>query len=117
MKIVNRKISELIGSEYNPRKITDKEMSDLEDSIKRFGITEPILVNMIPERENIIISGHQRIQACKNLKLENVPCIEVKLDPEREKELNVRMNRAGGSWDWDIMKEYFTGSALVEYGF
>ena len=112
-----RDINDLIGAEYNPRKITGKEMDDLKDSIKRFGITEFPIVNMNKDRENIIISGHQRITACKELGIEEITCVEVDLNKELEMELNVRMNKAGGNFDYDILDKFFERDDLVSWGF
>ena len=60
MKIVQRKTAELIGAEYNPRKISEKQKKDLRESLEKFGFVDPVIVNTHPERENIIIGGHQR---------------------------------------------------------
>ena len=94
IQVVKRKLPELIGAEYNPRKISDQQLSDLKDSIKRFGITEPILVNVNPSRQDIIISGHQRARVCQELGIKEVPCIELDLTHDKERELNIRMNKA-----------------------
>lgn len=112
-----RKVSELIGAEYNPRKISGKEMDDLKDSIKRFGLTEFPIINMHKDRKNIIISGHQRLTACKELGIEEVTCIEVELSVDLEKELNIRMNKAGGHFDYDILDQFFERSDLLNWGF
>src|SRR5690625_4604579 len=101
MKVVDRKITDLIPAEYNPRYITDEALEQLKASIQRFEAVEPVLVNMHPGRKNIIISGHQRIKAAKSLGLETFPCVELNLDKDKERELNIRMNKNTGEWDWD----------------
>ena len=116
-KITERKITELISAEYNPRIITDEELKQLEDSIKRFGLVEPVLVNVHKDRKDIVISGHQRIKACQNLAMDVIPTIELKLTLEKEKELNVRMNKAGGRFDIDLLVEHFDKETLIEIGF
>ena len=45
MKIFQRKISDLKSSEYNPRKWSDKAIKDLTESIKEFGLVDPIIIN------------------------------------------------------------------------
>lgn len=72
-------INSLIGAEYNPRKISNVELSKLEDSIKRFGCVEPIIINIHPDRKNIIISGHQRCKVAKKLNYSQVPVTELTL--------------------------------------
>ena len=58
MKIVKRKITELIAAEYNPRKINKVQEQDLKDSLTRFGLVDPIIININKERKNIVIGGH-----------------------------------------------------------
>ena len=43
IKLKDRKIEELIGAEYNPRVISEEELSILQNSIQRFGIVEQFL--------------------------------------------------------------------------
>ena len=117
MKTIEKKLTELKPAEYNPRKITDKELSDLTKSIVEFGITEPLVINTFKGRENNVISGHQRLKALKKLKFKTVPCIEVCLDKDREKELNVRMNKNTGSFDFDLLEEFFEVEELIDWGF
>jgi len=117
MKTIEKKLIDLKLAEYNPRKITDKELSDLIKSIEEFGITEPLVINTFKGRENTVISGHQRLKALKKLKYKTVPCIEICLDKKRERELNIRMNKNIGSFDFELLEEFFEVDELVEWGF
>lgn len=117
MNTVNRNISELIPAEYNPRYITDEALQQLKASIQRFDALEPIIVNTHPERTDIIISGHQRVRAAKELGMETFPCVEVALTRDQERELNIRMNKNTGAWSWDELAENFNVDELTEWGF
>jgi DNA modification methylase len=117
MDIVYRKPNELIGAEYNPRQLTQKEHQDLTDSIKRFGLVDPILVNSNSERKDVVIGGHQRLAIAKELGIKEVPTVEHDLSYEKEKELNVRLNKNTGSWDWDVLANEFDLEQLVDIGF
>jgi hypothetical protein len=117
VKVKERKVTELISAEYNPRIINEEELKQLQDSIKRFGLVEPILVNVNKQRKDIIISGHQRLKACVTLDMSVVPCIELDLTLDKEKELNVRMNKAGGRFDVDMLVEHFDKEVLLDIGF
>jgi len=117
MKIVKRKIKELIGAEYNPRKLTKVQEQDLKDSLTRFGLVDPVLVNINPERKNIIIGGHQRIRVWESIGNSEVDCIELDLTLDRERELNVRLNKNTGGWDDELLKDYFEFEELIEWGF
>lgn len=117
MKIVKRKIDDLIGAEYNPRELTDKQYKDLKDSLKRFGIVDPVIVNKHPERMDIIVGGHQRSKVWKDLGNDMISTVEVELSPEKEKELNVRLNKNTGQFDMDALANYFEQDDLIEWGF
>lgn len=117
MEIKNRQLADLIGAEYNPRKISDSQLKVLMDSMSRLGNLEPIVVNMNPERENIIISGHQRARAAAKLGMTEYPCLEVDFDLAKEKEANIRMNQNGGDWDAGVLGEMFEASDLKAWGF
>ena len=117
MKIVKRKIKDLIRAEYNPRKITKVQEQDLKDSLTRFGLVDPILVNINTERKNIIIGGHQRVKVWEKMGNIEVDCIELNLTYDKERELNVRLNKNTGGWDEDILQDLFEFDNLVEWGF
>ena len=54
-------IKQLKPSEYNPRKISKESLEQLKESIKRFQVVDPIIVNAAPNRRNIVIGGHMRL--------------------------------------------------------
>jgi len=102
---------------YNPRKWDEAAISKLTDSIKRFGLVDPLIVNSAPERKNIIIGGHLRNEVIKRLSIDKVPVIFVNLpDIKKEKELNLRLNRNQGEWDYDLLKS-FNIDFLTDIGF
>lgn len=117
MQIIDKAISKLKNADYNPRKLSDKQKEDLKKSITEFGEMEPAIINTYLGRENVIISGHQRIKVAKELGKKTWPCIEVSLPIEKEKELNVRMNKNTGEWDWDILSKEFEVEELHDWGF
>ena len=116
-KIVNKNIEDLKYAEYNPRQLSKNQFKHLKDSLDRFGFVDPVIVNKNPDRENIIIGGHQRVKVAKKLGMLDVPCIELDLSYDKEKELNVRLNKNTGDWDYDILVNNFNIDDLVEFGF
>ena len=68
------KISKLKLAEYNPRQISDKELTNLKKSLKEFGFIQDVVVN----KDFTVISGHQRIRAWKEMGNDTVPIIQVK---------------------------------------
>lgn len=106
MEIKQVKIKDLIPAEYNPRQMTEKQVLDLENSIKKFGLVDPIIVNSNPERKNIIIGGHQRCRIAERLDIKEVPVYYIALNKNEEKELNLRLNKNVGEWDWDLLSNF-----------
>jgi DNA modification methylase len=100
-----KKIEELKIADYNPRKINEKNLNNLKKSLKEFGWLSPVVINSNELRKNIVISGHQRIKAAKELGQKEVPCIEVDLDEAKEKALNLAMNKIGGEFEEDKLIE------------
>jgi len=117
MKIKDRPISELIFAEYNPRELTSDQHQQLKDSLTRFGIVDPVIINTHKDRKDIIVGGHQRTKVWKEMGNKEIPTIEVNLNPEKERELNIRLNKNSGQWDWEALTEHFDTDKLVEWGF
>lgn len=117
MQIIQRQTKELIPAEYNPRQIDKDAFEQLKTSLESFKCVEPAVININPDRLNIIVGGHQRIKAAKALKWKEFPCIEVDLELEREKELNIRLNKNTGDFDFDMLANHFEVEDLVDWGF
>ena len=97
-------IESLIPSEYNPRTWDKEAERQLKESITRFGVVDPLLVNNAPERKGIVIGGHFRLAVLKELGFTEVPVVYVTiLDLAKEKELNVRLNKNTGAFDWEAL--------------
>ena len=116
-KIIHKQIDDLIFAEYNPRQLSDDQYKHLKDSISRFGLVDPIIINKNKDRKDIIIGGHQRVKVARTMGINEVPCVEIDLTYDREKELNVRLNKNTGDWDFDILNEAFEIEQLLDWGF
>lgn len=117
LNIVYKKIDELRPSGYNPKKCSPKQEADIEQSIKKFGLIDPIIVNVNEERKNIIVGGHQRTRIAKKLGIDVVPCVEVNLNEEQEKELNIRLSKNTASIDDALLAIHFSKELLEQVGF
>ena len=113
MKIELIKINKLKPAEYNPRQITTKQYNDLKESIRKFDLVDPIIVN----KDMTVIGGHQRLKVCKDLNYKDVDCVILDLSKEQERELNIRLNKSGGEWDMDILANEFEIEELKDWGF
>lgn len=90
---------------YNPRKISDFDFENLKRNIKEFGLVVPLLVN----QDFTLIAGHQRYEALKQLGIASAQCIVVDLSKDREKLLNISLNRISGEWDYDLLDSLIKG--------
>lgn len=110
-------VNELISPDYNPRKHDDLAKEQLKESIRRFGIVDPVVANSAPERKNIIVGGNFRWEVIKELGYETVPVVYIDIpDLEKEKELNIRLNKNTGEFDWNLLAQ-FDVSLLTDIGF
>ena len=117
LKIQQVKITELLPAKYNPRKWSQPAIEQLTESVKRFGMVDPILVNGTKDRFNIVIGGHFRLKVAKDLGIKEVPVVYIDIpDEAKEKELNIRLNKNLGDWDYELLAE-FDESLLADIGF
>ena len=113
MKVEKININKLKPANYNPRQITKKQFNDLRESIVRFGLVDPVIVNS----DLTVIGGHQRLKVCTQLKHTEIDCVMLDLSKEEERELNIRLNKSGGEFDTDLLANYFDVDELVDWGF
>ena len=117
LKIETVAVTALNPAPYNPRKWSEKALAELSESIKRFGLVDPLIVNGAAERRNVVIGGHMRLKVAQELGYTEMPVAYIRIpDIERERELNLRLNKAIGEWDWDLLAE-FDKSLLADVGF
>ncbi len=117
LKVYYVPTSLLRPAEYNPRKWSEEATAQLKESILRFGLVDPFLVNSTPNRKNIVIGGHFRLKVAKELGIKTVPVVYVNIsDVEKEQELNLRLNKNLGEFDWDLLAN-FKEDFLSDVGF
>jgi hypothetical protein len=111
-----RKISELQEHPRNARFISKKDMQQLERSIKKFGIIDKPIIS----KSGLIIGGHQRLIVLRDLNIDEVECWVhdgEEISNEEIDELNIRLNRNTGQWDWDKLANEWDVNLLCEWGF
>lgn len=107
MELRSVKIDDIKRAEYNPRvelKEGDYEYERLKRSVEEFGYVEPIIINTTTGN---VVGGHQRLTVLKDLGYEEVDCIYITVDENKEKALNVALNKIDGRWDFDKLKDLF----------
>lgn len=105
MKLIKMKVESLKYAPYNPRRIAPEVLEDLENSIKRFGYVEPIVVN---EKTKHVVGGNQRLKVLRKLGIEEVEAVIVSLNLEEEKLLSMALNKISGNWDIPLLQKLMT---------
>ena len=100
MEIIYKNIDELIPYENNPR-LNDEAVEYVKNSIKEFGFKVPIVI----DKDNVIIAGHTRIKASKELGIKDIPCIIADdLTEEQIKAFRLADNKVAEKSLWDYTK-------------
>ena len=103
MEIKMLKLSDLKPYEKNPRK-NDDATKYVAESIREFGFKVPIVI----DKDNVIVAGHTRYKAAKNLNIKEVPCIVADdLTDEQIKAYRLADNKVAemSEWDFDLLNE------------
>ena len=98
MNFKRAKVSDLKPAAYNPRKDLkeeDPEYKQIERSMTDFGDVQPIVIN----KDNTVISGHQRLKIYKKKGIVEIDVVQVDVPKDTEKLMNVALNKIGGSFD------------------
>lgn len=117
LHIVYVSIGALSASEYNPRSWSADDKKQLKESITRFGVVDPLLVNNAEGRNGVVIGGHFRLEALRELGHTEVPVVYLNIpDLQKERELNLRLNRNQGEFNLELLSQ-FDESILKDIGF
>ena len=105
LKIMMIPIDQLTPYANNTRKHTQKDIDKIKDAILADGYGDPIGVW---GDQNVIVEGHGRVMACKQLGYKEMPCIRLDhLTDEQRKEYAIRHNRSAefSTWDFQLLAE------------
>lgn len=113
--LANVPVEDLTPNPSNARLHRNREA--IKRSILKNGFITPIIV----DEEKMILAGHERLEALKDLDEETVPSVVqvFGLTDEEKKDFVVRDNKAGEDVDWDFAKlsEMFNELQLRDMGF
>ena len=113
MKVEKVKMEDLISPSWNPREMPLNEMEKLKKSIEKFGYVEPIIVN---KHNNHIVGGNQRYEALRELGHDEIDVVYInEPDINREKALNVALNKISGEFDDDLLKKVFEDLKIAHF--
>ncbi|MBO7412783.1 MAG: ParB N-terminal domain-containing protein [Fibrobacter sp.] len=98
MEIIEIAVDDLKPYEKNPRK-NEASVKFVANSIKEFGFKVPVVVSP----DNVIICGHTRWKAAKQLGIETVPCIVANdLNDAKIKAYRLADNKVGEYSEWNM---------------
>ena len=112
-----RKLSDLKPCEWNPRSATEKQYQDLDKSLTKFNLADPIIINV----DNKICGGHFRYKILKDKHNGKDLTVDVrvpnrKLTDAEMRELNIRLNKNTGEFNYDLLAN-FDETLLTDAGF
>ena len=115
MDIKNIAVKDLIPYEKNTKKHDDVQINNVAESIKQYGFVQPIVI----DKENVVVIGHCRLLAAKQLKMKEVPCVCVEdLTEEQVKALRIVDNKSNESpWDFDFLADELSDLDLSDFDF
>jgi DNA modification methylase len=111
------RLDELTDYYKNPRSLSEKEFKQLKTSLDKFGMIDKPIVNA--DSLHTIIGGHQRKHVLEAGGAKEVECWipDRELSDKEVEELNIRLNKNTGSWDFDVLANEFELDDLLEWGF
>jgi len=111
------RLDELTDYYKNPRSLSEKEFKQLKTSLDKFGMIDKPIVNA--DSANTIIGGHQRKHVLEASGVKECECWvpDRELTAKEVEELNIRLNKNTGSWDFDTLANEFELDDLLEWGF
>lgn len=103
MDVRNISVKDLIPYDRNTKKHDKTQINNVAESIKQYGFVQPIVI----DKNNVVVIGHCRLLAAKQLKMKEVPCVCVEdLTDEQVKALRIVDNKSNESeWDFDILPD------------
>ena len=112
MEIIRLKIADLTPYEGNAKEHPQKQIEEIKNSIKHFGFCDPV---GIWGEKNIIVEGHGRVLALKEMGETEVECIRLDhLTDEERKAYTLAHNKTTLSSDFDFDKLERELEALAE---
>ena len=113
MNIQNINVKDIKPYPNNAKKHPKIQIDNVAQSIDKFGFVQPIVLS----KDNVVVIGHCRLLAAKQLKLAEVPCLYVDdLTDEQIQMLRNLDNKLNESeWDFDLLKDDIDGLDFSDF--
>ena len=116
LKIEPRPIASLTLRRNNPRTHSEKQIRQIDASIKTFGFTNPVLI----DATRTVIAGHGRVRAAKQLGMDTVPTLQLEhLTDEQVRAYVIADNKLAecAGWDRDLLAIELQGLTEIDLDF
>lgn len=111
--IFNIDVNKIIPNKNQPRKVfDDKALEELSQSIKNYGIIQPITVRKIYDDIYELVAGERRLKAVKLLKMETIPAVVIEVKEEESAAMALIENLQRE--DLDFIEEAMAFERLIE---
>ena len=119
MDITNKKINDIKPYKNNAKKHPKEQIEQIKQSIEKFGFNDPIAI----DENNMVIEGHGRLMAAKELEMTELPCITLTNLTEQQKKAYILAHNKltmNSDFDYEILdrelKDIFEFD-MEEFGF
>jgi len=115
MVIQTLPVDKLVPADYNPRKDLkpgDPEYEKLKRSLSEFGYVEPVIWN---QTTGHVVGGHQRLKVLIDTGVTEVECVVVEMNEEKEKALNIALNKISGEWNKEKLSLLISDLQLADF--
>ncbi len=116
MNIEMHPVSTLRSWPGNARTHSRKQVRQIADSIRRFGFTNPVLI----DGENMILAGHGRVAAATVLEIAEVPCVRIEtMSAEEKRAYVIADNKLGlnAGWDEELLAKELQSLLAIDIDF
>lgn len=113
MQVVEVTVSSLKPYKKNARTHSAEQVTEIAESIKKFGFNNPILI----DAENTILAGHGRLEGAKQAGLERVPTIQLgHLSKEEARAYILADNQLAlnAGWDYDLLESELSDISVAD---
>ena len=105
MDLNNLPLGQLREAPWNPNQMDEPMLGKLRESIRRFGLLEPLVVRPLEDGAYEVIDGNQTLRILTELAFESAPCVVINLDDTQAQLLSQALNHIRGEEDLGLRAE------------
>ncbi len=115
MNIIMKNVDDLIPYEKNAKRHDKRQITNVAESITQYGFVQPIVI----DTNDVVVIGHCRLLAAKQLKIKNAPCVCVDdLTEDQVRALRLVDNKSNESpWDTDVLFDELIDLDVSDFSF